>query len=178
MSAPSPSPLSSLESVGEACAQQSTMRPAPQFGVLVNPTWFAAATQALVILARAGHVTCASGEIADHIGSHAVFLRRVFAALARAGVVEAREGRDGGYLLARPAEQITLADVYHAVKVVEPSPAGAGACATEEPSPSALPVRGPLLEPALCAALDGVITETEAQVVATLQRHTIADLAS
>src|SRR5579872_5031572 len=78
--------------------------PSPQFGAQVNPNWFGAATQAVVYLARAEDAVCPSGAIADHMRSHAVFLRRVIATLCRAGLVEAREGRDGGYRLARPAD--------------------------------------------------------------------------
>jgi Rrf2 family protein len=47
------------------------------------------------------------------------FLPRVMTELARAGLVEGRPGRTGGYRLARPAATITLLDVIHAV---EPEP--------------------------------------------------------
>ena len=44
------------------------------------------------------------------------FLENILAELRRAGIVESRRGAAGGYLLARPAEQITLADVIRAVE--------------------------------------------------------------
>jgi Rrf2 family transcriptional regulator, iron-sulfur cluster assembly transcription factor len=44
------------------------------------------------------------------------FLPRVLRELARAGLVEARTGRTGGYRLARPAGAITLFDVISAVE--------------------------------------------------------------
>lgn len=44
------------------------------------------------------------------------FLPRVLRDLARAGLVEARTGRTGGYRLARPAATITLLDVIAAVE--------------------------------------------------------------
>jgi Rrf2 family protein len=44
------------------------------------------------------------------------FLPRVLRDLARAGLVEARTGRTGGYRLARPAASITLFDVIAAVE--------------------------------------------------------------
>ena len=44
------------------------------------------------------------------------FLPRVLRDLARAGLVEARTGRTGGYRLARPADAITLFDVIAAVE--------------------------------------------------------------
>jgi Rrf2 family transcriptional regulator, iron-sulfur cluster assembly transcription factor len=44
------------------------------------------------------------------------FLHRVLRDLARAGLVEARTGRTGGYRLTRPASAITLFDVIAAVE--------------------------------------------------------------
>jgi Rrf2 family protein len=44
------------------------------------------------------------------------FLPRVLRDLARAGLVEARTGRTGGYRLSRPAAAITLFDVIAAVE--------------------------------------------------------------
>jgi Rrf2 family protein len=75
-----------------------------------GPTWFAVAVRALVYLACAERL-CPGATMAGAVNAHAAFLRRIMAQLARAGIVEAREGRDGGYRLALPPEQITLADV-------------------------------------------------------------------
>ena len=47
------------------------------------------------------------------------FLPRVMADLTRAGLVEGRAGRAGGYRLARPATSISLLDV---IVAVEPEP--------------------------------------------------------
>jgi Rrf2 family protein len=44
------------------------------------------------------------------------FLENILAELRRAGIVESRRGASGGYLLARPPEEITLADVIRAVE--------------------------------------------------------------
>ena len=44
------------------------------------------------------------------------FLENILAELRRGGIVESRRGAAGGYLLARPAEEITLADVIRAVE--------------------------------------------------------------
>ena len=71
--------------------------------------WFPVAVQALVYLARSD-VACSSSAMAPDLNAHAVFLRRVLAQLGRANLIEAREGRDGGYRLARPPEQITAAE--------------------------------------------------------------------
>src|SRR5438270_13734617 len=86
---------------------------------------FAMAVHALALLADApgGHP---SEHIAGSVNTHAVVLRRVLRRLADAGLIEAREGRGGGYRLARPAERIWLDEVYRAMEPdgpVAPSPA-------------------------------------------------------
>ena len=43
------------------------------------------------------------------------FLENILQGLRQAGVVESRRGAEGGHLLARPAEEITLADVIRAI---------------------------------------------------------------
>lgn len=76
---------------------------------------FAMAAHALAVLAqsREGYP---SAYVASSVNTHAVFLRRILGELVAAGLVAAREGRAGGYRLARPAGRITLADVYRAVE--------------------------------------------------------------
>jgi len=59
--------------------------------------------------------------MAQDLKAHAVYLRRVLAQLVRANLIQAREGRDGGYRLARSADDITLAEVYRAVAVTDPA---------------------------------------------------------
>jgi Rrf2 family protein len=44
------------------------------------------------------------------------FLENILSELRRAGIVESRRGAAGGYLLARPPEEISLADVIRAVE--------------------------------------------------------------
>ena len=43
------------------------------------------------------------------------FLENILLQLRHAGIVESRRGADGGYKLARPPEEITLADVIRAI---------------------------------------------------------------
>jgi Rrf2 family protein len=83
------------------------------------------AAHALAVLAQArdGYP---SAYVAASVNTHAVFLRRILGDLVTAGLVKAREGRAGGYRLARPPEEITLADVYRAIEddgPLTPSPA-------------------------------------------------------
>lgn len=44
------------------------------------------------------------------------FLEQIFLTLKRAGLVESKRGRGGGYFLARPPEEITLACIVRAVE--------------------------------------------------------------
>src|SRR5689334_18104703 len=44
------------------------------------------------------------------------FLENILRDLRRAGLVESRRGQAGGYLLARPADEISIADVIRAVE--------------------------------------------------------------
>jgi len=86
---------------------------------------FAMAAHALAVLAqsREGYP---SAYVASSVNTHAVFLRRILGDLVAAGLVTAREGRAGGYRLARPPERITLAEVYRAIEPdgpLVPSPA-------------------------------------------------------
>ena len=83
------------------------------------------AAHALALLSQADD-GYPSAYIAASVNTHAVFLRRILRDLVGAGLVVAREGRAGGYRLARPAARISLADVYRAVEPdgpVSPSPA-------------------------------------------------------
>jgi len=87
-------------------------------GISHGPGWFPVAVQALVVIAETDK-PCPSSTMAQGLKAHAVFVRRVLAHLVRANIVQAREGRDGGYRLARSAERITLAQIYQAVTTAD-----------------------------------------------------------
>lgn len=89
----------------------------------ITPSAFGLAIHALVFLSRSESV-CPSQEIAKMMTSGTTFMRRVMSPLVRANLVEAREGRDGGYLLAKSAHLITVADVYRAFRMKDPLCAG------------------------------------------------------
>lgn len=55
-------------------------------------------------------------RIADEMDIPARFLPQVMGDLARAGLVEATAGRNGGYRLARPTTEISLLDVVEAIE--------------------------------------------------------------
>jgi Rrf2 family transcriptional repressor of oqxAB len=123
--------------------------------------WFRVAVQALVVLAGKED-RCSSAALAEGLDAHAVFLRRVMAQLVRANLVAAHEGRDGGYQLARPADQITLADVFCAIHHL--------AAESHESTPDTFDATG------VSEALDAVGREVEQQALGIFARHTIASL--
>ncbi len=71
----------------------------------------------MVDLARRGGVEPVPlGEIADGEGLPLAYLEHLVARLRRAGLIESRRGARGGYLLARPAAEITMAEVVEALE--------------------------------------------------------------
>jgi Rrf2 family transcriptional repressor of oqxAB len=127
-------------------------------GILHSPGWFYVAVQALVVLAETKD-HCPSSTMAQDLKAHAVFVRRVLAQLVRANLVQAREGRDGGYRLARSADHITLADVYQAVKLAD-SPEG--------------PASSSSVNAYVRDVLDEVGAEAEQRLLEVLGHYTIA----
>jgi Rrf2 family protein len=73
------------------------------------------AVRAAVELAAVGGLVNAE-QIAQAQGIPLNFLENILRDLRRAGIVESRRGQAGGYALARPAEQISVADVIRAVE--------------------------------------------------------------
>ena len=74
------------------------------------------AVRATVVLAAAGSDAPTKGEaIAADQHIPAKFLEAILGALRQAGIVASRRGAEGGYWLARPADQISVADVIRAV---------------------------------------------------------------
>jgi Rrf2 family protein len=75
------------------------------------------AVRAAVELAAVGtDAPVKADQIADAQSIPLNFLENILSELRRAGIVESRRGAAGGYLLARPAEEISLADVIRAVE--------------------------------------------------------------
>jgi Rrf2 family transcriptional repressor of oqxAB len=128
--------------------------------------WFRVAVQALVVLAG-NDETCSSAMIAEDLDAHAVFLRRVLAQLVRANLVAAREGRDGGYRLTRPAGEITLADVFCAIHHISSAEAAEAADGDDA---------GDFDPTGVIPALDAVGREVEQHALGVFARHTIASL--
>jgi Rrf2 family protein len=91
------------------------------------------------------------------------FLENILAELKRAGIVDSRRGAAGGYLLARPAAEISLADVIRAVEGPLANVRGM--------SPEALAYEGS------AARLRDVWVALRASVRSVLEQVSIADVA-
>lgn len=76
---------------------------------------FAVAVHVLTLLAQGGGEPVTSEYIAGSVNTNPSLIRRLLSALARAGLTTSQLGTGGGALLARPASEITLLDVYRAV---------------------------------------------------------------
>ena len=123
------------------------------------PSWFRVAVEALVVIATTDG-RCPSREIAHAMQAHPAFLRRICGLLVQAAIVKVREGRDGGYQLARPPEAITLDVVYQAIIVAPPDLA--------EPVDN--------LDDRLQRMLDDISRAAEQHLIQILQRTTLADI--
>jgi Rrf2 family protein len=74
------------------------------------------AVRAAAELAAAGEGPVKGEALAQAQGIPLKFLENILGELKHAGVVRSQRGADGGYWLARPAEEITIADVIRAVE--------------------------------------------------------------
>ncbi|HZQ87745.1 MAG TPA: Rrf2 family transcriptional regulator [Acidimicrobiales bacterium] len=69
------------------------------------------ATRALLMLAAAGGGPLKGEVLATQQGLPQKFLENTLTALRRAGILDTQRGIEGGYRLARPADQISVADI-------------------------------------------------------------------
>ena len=92
------------------------------------------------------------------------FLIQILQDLRKAGLVEARRGPGGGYALARPPEQITLADVLRAVRGGLPEMFGFEGGPSDDDVPAAVwgDVRARLTEVLERATLQDFVARAEA----------------
>ena len=81
------------------------------------------ALRALVELARADGAQLTSGELALRADAPRKFLEAILLELSRNQVVTSRRGKFGGYILGRPPDEISFAEVIRGDR----RPAGAGA---------------------------------------------------
>jgi Rrf2 family protein len=123
------------------------------------------AVRAMAELAAATHGTTLKAEqLAQAQDIPLKFLLNILVELKHAGLVQSHRGAEGGYILARPAASITVADVIRAVE---------GPLATVQDSrPETLHYRG------AAAALSAVWVAVRSSLRAVLDEVTLADLTS
>lgn len=127
--------------------------------------WFSIAIQALLVLAKNDGLY-PSSKLADKLDSESAFLRKILSNLVKAGLIQAKEGRDGGYSLAKEPNQIVLADIYAAIKS-EPFSKGFLDVNSKE-----------CFDPSCLIALCNLKTEMESWIINGLKEKTLADLLS
>jgi Rrf2 family protein len=69
------------------------------------------AIRALIAIAETRSQCLTAAEIAEQEGIPWLFLRRLLQRLAGSGILSSQKGRTGGFCMARPARQVTLAGV-------------------------------------------------------------------
>ncbi|WP_417250195.1 Rrf2 family transcriptional regulator [Celeribacter sp.] len=111
------------------------------------------------------HSMRTSADIAEHAGTNPVVVRRVLGKLREAGLLVSEKGHAGGWRLAKPANKITLADVYIALdeRLVSsgPSDAAHAQCSVEA---------------GLQQRVTEVLEEIEESLVQRLRETTISDV--
>jgi Rrf2 family nitric oxide-sensitive transcriptional repressor len=119
------------------------------------------AIRILIDCARAGDQLIKVAELSERLGITPQNVFKIVNLLARAGLIEAMRGRNGGVKLARPAERIRIGDVVRASEVTR--------VAIEEGGATGPRGRGHGVNQVLDDALEAFID--------VLDRHTIADMA-
>jgi Rrf2 family protein len=122
------------------------------------------AVRASIELAAGAPGPLKGDRVADAQGIPLRFLENILGELKHAGLVASQRGQEGGYWLARPAEEITLADIIRAVEGPLASVRGQ--------RPEALAYEGDA-EP-----LQGVWIALRANIREVLEAVTLADLVS
>jgi Rrf2 family transcriptional repressor of oqxAB len=130
-------------------------------GVNIGPPRFKIAVHSIVWLAKSGSIL-SSAMIASQVKSHATFMRRVMQALAAAGIVESKGGREGGYILRKAADQITLGEIYAAVSSGSAEPEVDVECGEA----------GEQLD----MEIERILHEAEQQTIDYLRQYTIANV--
>ncbi|RXZ84045.1 Rrf2 family transcriptional regulator [Paenibacillaceae bacterium] len=131
-----------------------------------NHRWFGLSLQALVVLSQ-NCSNCPSAEIASKVNSEASLIRKILAMLAKGGLLESREGREGGYRLKNSAEAITLAEVYTVLQLGEP--VCSGMLETTSCHPFGVEMN---------TIFGDITAEIDARIMDVLGKYTIADLAA
>jgi len=71
---------------------------------------------AMLVLAQEPKKMFSGNEISKRLHASEAHLARVLGQLAKVGLVHSTRGPHGGYLLGKPADEISLLDIYQAIK--------------------------------------------------------------
>jgi Rrf2 family transcriptional regulator, cysteine metabolism repressor len=119
---------------------------------------------------RAGNDPIPLAEIAAHDGLPLAYLEHLVARLRKAGLVDSRRGSRGGYMLARPPAEITMAEVVEAlegtiapIECISQGPDGSIVCSRES-------------DPGHVCPTKLLWTRVRFAIVSTLRATTLADL--
>jgi Rrf2 family protein len=82
----------------------------------MNNGRFAISLHILTLMSRSNGELLSSEYIAGSININPVLVRKEISNLRKFGLVESKEGKNGGSALAKPARQIRLSEIYQAVR--------------------------------------------------------------
>ncbi|WP_294267478.1 Rrf2 family transcriptional regulator [Chryseobacterium sp. sg2396] len=85
----------------------------------MNNTRFATAVHIMTLLAESPQDWLTSEWIAGSININPVMVRKELVVLREAGLIVSRQGKEGGTQLARNAKEISISEIYLAVKNTE-----------------------------------------------------------
>lgn len=131
------------------------------------------ALHCLLWMAKPLQVRASSRDLSELQGVPAPYMAKLFPKLEKAGIVLATEGIRGGYVLAKPANRITVLDVVDAVEGEKPlfdCQEIRSRCALFESAPPAWATKG------VCG-IHAVMLRAEKQMRAELAATTLEDLA-
>ncbi len=130
------------------------------------------AVRALLELATDGERECMPlGEIAERTGIPPKYLEQILMRLRTARVVSAKRGAHGGYLLARPAGEITVGEVVRAMD----GPLAPSLCASQTAHAACPAYRCPSEE---SCVMRGLWLEVREAIAGILDHTTFGDLAA
>lgn len=132
---------------------------------MTTNTRFPVAVHILVSLAYEPQDVISSTELAKSVGTNPVVIRRLVGRLHKAGLVQARPGKDGGVELARRPETITLMDVYRAVE------GGSPFTVPDKPEN-----KGCAVSCSMKRLLASVLAETDRAISKSLEKVRLSDL--
>lgn len=117
--------------------------------------------RAIVHIAREDHI-CSVKEISEAEGIPVKYLEKIILKLSKAGFIEVKRGKAGGYFLARTAGRITVDDIVSVLEKTT-SPAPCVEHGYDCPRRKGCPTRG-------------IWEKIDAGIHSTLKNITIADL--